>query len=67
MMNTFFFLISAHTLFKRETPTDVEDIENEEEEVAAPAPTEQEEGEDDSEHLETEVSLPVAQLKQTVS
>ena len=64
-MNTF-SLISAHTLFKRETPTDVEDVENDEEEIGVPAPTEQE-GEDESEHDGAEVSSPVAQLKQAVS
>ena len=63
----YIFLISAHTLFKRETPTDVEDVENDEEEVGVPAPTEQEEGEDESEHQGAEVSSPVAQLKQAVS
>ena len=53
-------------MFKRETPTDVEDVENDEEEIGVPAPTEQE-GEDESEHDGAEVSSPVAQLKQAVS
>ena len=67
MINFLSLYISAHTLFKRETSTDVEDVDNDDGEPDVPAPTEQEEVVEESEHPETEADSPVAQLKQAVS
>ena len=53
-------------MFKRETATDEEDVDNDDGEVDVPAPTEQEEIEE-TEQPEAEAGRPVAQFKQAVS